>query len=82
MDSRIIEDEFTDLNVSRQRKWQLRKQKENLCEVCGKPAVVTKSKRRFCADHNEKASAYQMRYRGKTTRKNNSKYGKAGDAVE
>ena len=34
-----IKDEFTDLKVSRQRKYQLRKQRDGLCTECGKPAV-------------------------------------------
>ena len=34
-----IKDEFTDLKISRQRKYQLRKQRDGLCTECGKPAV-------------------------------------------
>jgi hypothetical protein len=34
-----IEDEFTHLRVSRQRKYQLRRQRENRCTECGEPAV-------------------------------------------
>lgn len=30
-----IQDEFTGLTVSRQRKWQLRKKKECRCVLCG-----------------------------------------------
>ena len=33
--NKLIIDEFTDLRVSRQRKWQLRRQKEGLCPRCG-----------------------------------------------
>jgi hypothetical protein len=32
----LTQDEFTDLEVSRQRKWQLRKQKAGKCQSCGK----------------------------------------------
>lgn len=34
--------------VSRQREWQLRKAKEGLCIVCGKP----QSKGKFCDEHS------------------------------
>jgi hypothetical protein len=33
-----IQDEFTHLPVSRQRRYQLRKQRDNLCTECGAPA--------------------------------------------
>lgn len=32
-----VQDEFTDLNVSRQRKWQLRMRKEGKCGICARP---------------------------------------------
>jgi hypothetical protein len=38
---RTIFDEFTNLHVSRQRKYQLRKQQEGKCIICGED-VVTK----------------------------------------
>lgn len=34
---KVIQDEFSKLMVSRQRKYQLRKRKANRCQVCGKP---------------------------------------------
>jgi hypothetical protein len=34
-----IIDEFTTLNVSRQRKYQLRMQRDNRCTECGEPAA-------------------------------------------
>jgi hypothetical protein len=34
-----IEDEFTDLPISRQRKYQLRMQRDQRCSECGAPAV-------------------------------------------
>jgi hypothetical protein len=34
-----IKDEFTDLKISRQRKYQLRKQRDGLCTECGQPAA-------------------------------------------
>lgn len=36
---RPIKDEFTTLSVSRQRKYQLRKQRDNRCTECGAPAM-------------------------------------------
>jgi hypothetical protein len=47
---RGIQDEFTDLPLSRQRKWQLRKQKQKLCTVCGAPASL-RSKSSICDSH-------------------------------
>jgi hypothetical protein len=34
-----IQDEFTNLEISRQRKYQLRKQRDNRCTECGAPAM-------------------------------------------
>ena len=34
-----IIDEFTKLNVSRQRKYQLRMQRDKRCTECGEPAI-------------------------------------------
>ena len=42
-----IVDEFTYLPISKQRRWQLRKEKAGQCITCGKPA--TKYQR--CAPH-------------------------------
>jgi len=35
-----IEDEFTHLRISRQRKYQLRKQRDKLCTECGDAAAI------------------------------------------
>jgi len=35
-----IKDEFTDLPVSRQRKFQLRMGRDKRCPICGEPLVV------------------------------------------
>ena len=35
---RTIEDEFTRLSLSRQRKWQLRKRRGRQCSICGAAA--------------------------------------------
>jgi hypothetical protein len=34
-----IVDEFSDLPISRQRRWQLRQEKAGKCITCGKPSV-------------------------------------------
>jgi hypothetical protein len=47
MGRRKIHDEFTKLAVSRQRKYQLRRQKEGRCTICGKPKVSAN----FCLEH-------------------------------
>lgn len=43
----MIVDEFTYLEVSRQRKYQLRNLRDNRCPICGKPKVG----KRFCLKH-------------------------------
>ena len=35
-----IVDEFTELPISRQQKWQLRRAKEGRCVICGQPKVT------------------------------------------
>jgi DNA repair exonuclease SbcCD ATPase subunit len=46
----IIQDEFTKLKVSRQRKSQLRRTRDGLCPICGKPKL-DKGKNKFCQEH-------------------------------
>jgi sulfatase maturation enzyme AslB (radical SAM superfamily) len=36
-----IIDQFTNLKVSRQRKWQLRKKVQGKCQECGEPVVYS-----------------------------------------
>ena len=55
---RLIKDEFTDLPVSRQRKYQLRMQKKNRCTICGEAAVTSS----YCLKH-------AVRYREVTRKK-------------
>lgn len=47
---RTIQDEFTDLPVSKQRKWQLRKRRSGQCVVCGKKSVT----KTHCEVHAQK----------------------------
>jgi hypothetical protein len=46
--TRRIQDEFADLNISRQRKYQLRHRRDKLCTKCNQPAVDGSQ---FCRDH-------------------------------
>lgn len=45
-----IKDEFADLPISQQRKWQLRMRKQSRCVICGKPAVYSSF---WCEKHFE-----------------------------
>ena len=44
-----ISDEFTNLKISNQRKWQLRRAKEGRCIICGAQEVVGNNR---CLEHN------------------------------
>jgi len=57
---RRIEDEFTNLTISRQRKYQLRKQRDKRCTECGEPAEVGSR----CLKHLIKARERQRKKRG------------------
>ena len=57
---RRIEDEFTNLPVSRQRKYQLRMQREGRCTECGGPAAQGSR----CLKHLVKARERQRKKRG------------------
>jgi len=59
MRARIV-DEFTNLKISRQRKYQLRMQRDNRCTECGDP-VVQGSR---CLKHLVKARERQRKKRG------------------
>jgi hypothetical protein len=43
----VIRDEFTDLPISRQRKYQLRMKREKRCQLCGAPVA----KGSYCLKH-------------------------------
>ncbi len=55
-----IEDEFTNLPVSRQRKYQLRMKRDHCCTECGEPAVQGSR----CLKHLVKARERQRKKRG------------------
>lgn len=55
-----IQDEFTNLPISRQRKYQLRMQRDNRCTECGEAAAEGSR----CLKHLVKARERQRRKRG------------------
>jgi hypothetical protein len=55
-----IEDEFTALPISRQRKYQLRMQRDRRCTECGEPANIGSR----CLKHLVKARERQRTKRG------------------
>jgi hypothetical protein len=55
-----IKDEFTRLPISRQRKYQLRMQRDQRCTECGEPAVQASR----CLKHLIKARERQRKSRG------------------
>ena len=55
-----IVDEFTNLPISRQRKYQLRMQRDSRCTECGEPAI----KGSRCLKHLVKARERQRKKRG------------------
>lgn len=55
-----IKDKFTDLNISRQRKYQLRMKRDHRCTECGAPA----KRGSRCLKHLVKARERQRKKRG------------------
>ena len=55
-----IQDEFADLPISRQRKYQLRMKRDRRCTECGEPAVQGSR----CLKHLVKARERQRKKRG------------------
>lgn len=67
---KIIQDQFTELKVSRQRKWQLRKAVLGLCQICGDPNAIGLGWCKKCAvKHRE----YQRKIRHAKRRYNNAR---------
>lgn len=48
--AKLIQDEFTSMRISRQRRYQLRREKAGLCRLCGLPISASG----YCAEHLEK----------------------------
>ncbi len=65
-----IIDEFTNLPVSRQRKWQLRKQKLVHCRICGAPAISGM----YCLEHMVALRERQRARLGSKKRNNSISY--------
>lgn len=57
---RLIQDEFTMLPVSAQRKWQLRRERDGLCRLCGAPMAPGES---YCETHRLKQMALQKNWK-------------------
>jgi hypothetical protein len=55
-----IQDEFTELPISRQRKYQMRMQRDKRCTECGEPAAEGSR----CLKHLVKARERQRKKRG------------------
>jgi len=55
--SKPIQDEFSALPISRQRRWQLRRQRDGCCVTCGAPQAASIK----CRDHNLKNREYQRK---------------------
>jgi hypothetical protein len=55
-----IKDEFTHLPISRQRKYQLRMQRDRRCTECGEPAIEASR----CLKHLIRARERQRKNRG------------------
>jgi len=63
-----IKDEFTHLKISRQRKHQLRRIRDGLCEICGEPRVGSASRCPKCLIKSREEQRARLgrkeRYRG------------------
>jgi hypothetical protein len=57
---KCIQDEFTNLPISRQRKYQLRMQRDRRCTECGEPAIQASR----CLKHLIRARERQRKNRG------------------
>jgi hypothetical protein len=57
---RQIKDNFTNLNISRQRRYQLRKLRDGKCTQCGRPSAIGSR----CLNHLVKAREHQRKKRG------------------
>lgn len=64
-----IIDQFTDLPISRQRKWQLRMREKRRCTECGGVAISS----HLCADHMIYRRELQRKYQKCKRRNYNSK---------
>ena len=49
--AKLIQDEFTSMRISRQRRYQMRREKAGLCRICGD---VCAKGQVYCPEHLEK----------------------------
>lgn len=78
--ARAIEDQFSALNVSRQRRYQLRKKAASLCTQCGAPAL---SDMTTCANCHPKRMERVYRYQGQPShKKSNTKFNRATSLLD
>jgi len=73
---RKINDEFTDLAISRQQKWQLRRAKEGRCVICGEPKVTAW----HCLKHAVANREWARKYSGSVRRNKTLTYRLATEA--
>jgi hypothetical protein len=66
-----ILDEFTDLELSRQRKWQLRRAKEGRCIKCGATAAPGSG---LCVKHHVQTALYHHQRNSPGKKPSNSKW--------
>jgi hypothetical protein len=72
-----IVDEFTELPISRQQKWQLRRAKEGRCVICGEPKVTAW----HCLRHAIANREWARKYSGSVRRNKTLTY-KLADKVK
>jgi hypothetical protein len=69
---KLVRDEFTDLPISRQRKYQLRMQRDKRCHICGEPLVGSGF---LCLKHLVEAREWaRKRFRRKRRSYNSGSY--------
>lgn len=61
---KLIQDEFTRLKISDQRRYQLRREKKGLCRLCGSPVLTGKT---YCETHYARQMDYYARATAATT---------------
>jgi hypothetical protein len=71
-----IVDEFTDLAISRQQKWQLRRAKEGRCVICGEPKMTAW----HCLKHAIANREWARKYSGSVRRNKTLTYRLATEA--
>lgn len=76
---KLVEDEFTDLSISRQRRYQLRKQLKGLCTICAQPSAPNHS---LCSRHRVIQSLRYKRRREEVPGSRSARLGLTGTAFD